>query len=406
MKEIIEYILAGIIIVSFIPLYTVINTSLYNPPPRRIDPNVMVLYSSTIEDVLNKLISTNNFTPALVDIVDLVRQRVGEDVYREYGFHVRIVSWGIVNITLHSDFISVYTRDLGNVTVLIIKNDLTSNTYLITQPTIIYNRQGIYRYDLYISTSDVIIVVAVLETGITRYIDYYIDDDIYKTYILNINGKVYVLNDLSNGAMAKESYGGYQVVDAYLYYYTKLNFSVYRHLHFVHSIDTTIYIYRCSSSYCPGFRKNITPVIYTDTDYYIIYDGTVTLNGKTYEKLYLSSLVYEENYTEIWQKKDRYGGWCWYSEVCDYCTEEYYLYDRIFRGDAIRLHEIESPLYNAVLILLKDDAGRLYVATFYHYEVEFGDTVPRDWQTDSLIYIMRIGMVDYEVILTIWRRTV
>ena len=67
---------------------------------------------------------------------------------------------------------------------------------------------------------------------------------------------------------------------------------------------------------------------------------------------------------------------------------------------------VSSPLYNAVLLLLKDLDGRLYVATFYHHEVDFGDAIPRDWQTDILVYIMRIGMVDYEVTLTIWRRSI
>ncbi len=413
MKEIIEYILAGIIIISFIPLYTIINTSLYNPPPRRIDPNVMVLYSSVVEDVLKDLISTNNFTPSLIDIRELVKQRVGPDIYKDYGFHVGIVSWGIINITLHSDRVSVYTRDLGNLTLLVIRNNLTHEVYLLSSPTASYTDTGIYRYDLYTDTGTIIIVSAVLETGITRYIDYYMDDNISRIYILNINGKIYVLNDLSNGSMKTKNYAGYDVVDSYLYYYTRLNFSVYRHMYFEHSIDT--YIYRmccCTNSPTPPnpylvfLEKNITPMIYTDIDYYSIYDDTTNIGGKTYEKLYLASFEYERNYTEYWVRKDIHGDECSCSEACNGLCPIFVRTSQRPIGSRVYMDVVSSPLYNAVLLLLKDLDGRLYVATFYHNEVEFGDAIPRDWQTDSLIYIMRVGMIDYEVTLTIWRRSI
>jgi len=413
MKEIIEYILAGIIIISFIPLYTIINTSLYNPPPRRIDPNVMVLYSSVIEEVLDELISTNNFTPSLVDIRELVKQRVGPDIYRDYGFHVSIVSWGIINITLYSDRVSVYTRDLGNLTLLVIRNDLSHEVYLLSSPTASFASQGIYKYDFVTDTSSVIIVIAVLETGITRYIDYYIDNSITRIYILNLNGKIYVLNDLSNGRIKTKYYADYLVVDSYLYYYTKLNFSVYRHLYYEHSIDTYIYSMCCCSNsptppnpYLVFLEKEIVPMIYTNISYYSIYDGLTNINGKNYEKLYLASFEYERNYTEYWVRRDIYGGGCSCSEACNGLCPYFVRTSQTFKGSKVYMDIVSSPLYNAVLLLLKDLDGQLYVATFYHNEVEFGDAIPRDWQTDILVYIMRIGMVDYEVTLTIWRRSI
>ncbi len=412
MKEIIEYVLAGIIIASFIPLYTMINVGLYNPPPRRIDPNVMVLYSNAVEEVLNELITSNNLTPTLVDLRQLLINRVGLDVYRDYGFHVTLYSWGIANITVLSNKVIVYTRDKGNLTLLVVWSDLSSSTYFTDAPSHYYSEEGVYKYELAVPTSNLIVSVAVLETGILRYINYYIDNSLRELYLLNINGRIYVLNDLSQGSLATSNYAGYPVVETYLYYYTRFNFSLYRRLYFVHSIDTWIYDMCCCSSptpptdYLVSLEEKVVPMIYTNVSYYGIYDGTITINGKNYQAFYVSNFKHEENYTEYWERRDIHGGYCSCSEACSSRCPYWVRISQSNPSTYNYLNILASPLYNSVLLLIKDASGRVYYAKFYHYSIDFGDTIPKDWQTDILVYNMRIGMVDYEVTLTIWRRSV
>jgi len=411
LKEVIEYILAGLIIASFIPLYITINVNMYNPPPKRMDPNIMVLYSNVIEEVLNELITSNNFTPEIIDIASIVRERVGSDVYKDYGYHVRIVSWGVVNITLYSDHVSVYTRDLGNLTVLIIRNDLSSESYYLETPSKTYYRNALYRYDIYTDTSTIIAVAAVLETGITKYIGYYIADGIHRIYLLNLGNRLYIVNNIGeNGNIATRYYANHYIVDTYLYYYTRRNMSVYRHLYYVHSIDTWIYDMCCCSSsnppnhYLRFLEKEVIPVIYTDIDYYGIYDGTITINGVEYEKFYVAAFGYERNYTEYYERRDLYWGYCSCSEACSDQCPYWVRTDQRFDGDRVFMDELTAPLYNAVLMILRDENGELYAVLFYRHEIEFGDTIPVNWKVETLVYMIRVGMIDYEVTLTIWRR--
>ncbi len=406
MKEVIEYIIAGLIIVSFLPLYTIINETLYTPPARTVKPVILALYTETINRVILDLAGSSNLTPGIIDIHSLIVDDVGADVYRDYGYYFEMTSWGILNITVNGNQVDVYTCDKGNLSLLIVYSDLSSQVIVLENPSSYDVPKGVYIYSTSLPRSDILVVTSVLETGITKYIDYYLSDTLVPVYIANINGRLYLLNDLDNGGVSTSDYHGYQVVDVYMYYYTHRNYSVYRLLEYNYA--TYAYYVNCGYSWlddCGSYYRYVERS-YEEINYYGIYDGVISINGKNYEKLGLSSFEYVARYKEYSRRLNIWGGYCSCSDIYyGRCTDTWYVYSSSFISDSLSKYDISAPLYNTVLVLVKDSNNRLYVATNYHHTISVGDIVPSNWPTVTITYIVRVGMIDYQVTLTVWRRS-
>ncbi len=410
MKEIIEYIIAGIILLSIIPMYIGINTILYTPPRERVSPAVLALYTESINNVVYELISSNNLTPAIIDLNKYVIERVGSDVYRDYGYNVEIVSWGIINITVSDNIVRVYTRDKGNLTILVVYSTLVHEYYTLDTPTYSNELKGIYMYETTTTYSSIIAVVAILETGTAKYIDYYIaySSRVKPLYIMNINGKIYLLNDVSNGNIVPSYYNGYPVVTTYIYYYTPSKMNVYRYLGYSHAIRATYYV--CGYSWledCGAYLYTITR-LYEDINYYsILQSGTITIDDREYQVLQATNFRYEEKHDETWRRLDIWGRYCrcwefWFG----WCTDEWRKVSDTLVETNLYRYDIAAPLYNAVLFVLKDSIGNIYIATPYYHRISFGDTPPSNWPIHTISYILRIGMIDYQVRVSVWRRTI
>ena len=74
-------------------------------------------------------------------------------------------------------------------------------------------------------------------------------------------------------------------------------------------------------------------------------------------------------------------------------------------SSTIKINELKAPIYNIVLVLLKDANGNLHIAIWYPHSIVIGDKVPEDLPVRRITMLRRLGMIDYYVTIYIWRRS-
>ncbi len=381
MKEIIEYLLAALVIISIIPIYNFIMTSYYSPPPKNVEPLTLYTYSQTFNSILYNLNEKGNLTPEVIDITSIFNNALGRNTVINYGYNLSIISHGIKQIKLETNKIVITCRDKGNLSVLIIDSDLSSEEFYVGMPT--YEVNGTYFYLIDIDTSNVIAVAAILETGIVRYYDEWISDDVYRMYVINTNNKVTLLIPADYPLPSLYDYHGYDVVDTYIFYYTQLHYFKYRYLWYRYVKDATYYV-----SYDEPYYK-VLIVNESEINYLSTYYSTREINGKLYYLFFPQVFHYEEQYHEEYRRV----GDTW-RRVTRYLVSSYF-----------DVKQIGFPIYNSVFIILKDTNNRIYIASIYHHRIDLGEKPPVNWPTRTISYFIRIGMVDYLVTITVWRRS-
>lgn len=378
MKELIEYVLAALIIVSFIPIFDVIVTDFSRTNPPIIESSTLVYMSSGIRDVLTNISSQGNFTPQLVDIAEAISSRL--NISRNIGYNVRIVSSGVSKINVQDNNIQVYTTSPGKLYVCIVYNDLSYSNYQLYKPTTTL-ANATFLYTITPPRTDIIAVSAILETGVARYIGYWISDNIYEAYAYNVNNTVTIAIPDTVPQPNYYTVSGLEAIDAILIYYTQGHFYNYSIASGSFIVNLTWFqyysYYRGSGYYKQYFSRYIASY----------YDQT-TIDGITY------SLHKLQNYVE----KDTH-----------YIRYEYYSGNLIIYSDSIvgtesRFFNIQYPIYNLVFIFLRDADNNIYYTIIYPHELSIGEPIPSNWVTYKTTITARIGMVNYDIIITVWRR--
>ncbi|ABN70564.1 hypothetical protein Smar_1475 [Staphylothermus marinus F1] len=378
MKELIEYVLAALIIVSFIPIFDVIVTDFSRTNPPIIESSTLVYMSSGIRDVLTNISSQGNFTPQLVDIAGAISSRL--NISRNIGYNVRIVSSGVSKINVQDNNIQVYTTSPGKLYVCIVYNDLSYSNYQLYKPTTTL-ANGTFLYTIIPSRTDIIAVSAILETGVARYIGYWISDNIYEAHAYNVNNTVTIAIPDTVPQPNYYTVSGLEAIDAILIYYTQghfYNYSIASGSFIVNLTWIQYYSYYWGAGYYKQYFSRYIASYYDQT----------TIDGITY------SLHKLQNYVE----KDTH-----------YILYEYYSGNLIIYYDSIvgtesRFFNIQYPIYNLVFIFLRDADNNIYYAVIYPHELSIGEPIPSNWVTYKTTYTARIGMVNYDIIITVWRR--
>ncbi len=268
--------------------------------------------------------------------------------------------------------------DKGNLSILLVYDDLSYNYYRLVQPSYVLPG-NIYVFDLFVNTAGLVAVGAILETGVARYYNHWISSNIYRAYILDINGEVKIVIPVDYPKPQTFIYQGYRVINASIYYYSQHAFFQYKYLW---------YMYIKDAYYSPRSIKLYFNV--SEVNYLATYDGIVLINGNNYYELTPKVFHWERQYYELWRYKR--GTW-----ILEYYAPHLPPY--------LEIHSLSYPIYNCVFIVLKDAVGNIYVAYPYRHSLVFGERIPSNWPNASATYVIRIGMIDYNVKVTIWRRS-
>ena len=379
MKEVIEYVLATLVILSCIPLYNFITDQLYSPPELEVDYSLATMFSEHVIDTLKQVAVYGNLSSPLIDLSTYIREKLSY-LGNEYGYQISIVSQGILDTVLQGNTLKIYTMDQGNVSILAIFSDGSMENMTITSPsTICPNNTYVYETSIS-STSQLKFIVVVLDTGVYRYIDYYSNGtDI--VYLGNINNTLYLISD--HQFPPNSIINGSQYVMAKIISFSNGNFLV--------SKETMYKKYLRLEAGWIGWCF-IVWEIYESTEirYYAIYDGVTTVGPYTYYKYRIS--VLEERNTI--KSPIYWFPWCTPPEPENITPPVY------------RMNELRAPIYNLLLVLLKDANGDIHIAIWYPHSIVVGDNVPKDLPVRRVVMLRRLGMIDYYVTIYVWRRSI
>ncbi len=380
MKEIIEYLLAALVIISFIPVYAVINQTLYTPPPKGVSPLVLSTYTEVVKNTLFELGKEQVVDPYVIDLGEFIAEKIPE-VYNTFGFHIDSTSWLVKNVTVNNNIVTVYVFEPGNLSLLIIYDDLSYDSIKLLTYTSKTNSLYIYQYTA--SSPNIIAISAILETGVATCIGYWISNNVYKAYMVSNDGVLSLVIPTDEPAPSTTYYNGIgYVVYAHVYYYNYGSYYKYSNLYYTYIKDVYWYSY-----YRIVLNFNKSRIVYYGVD-----QGVEEINGKTYYRFDLINHYYDQLYRKTCYRQYDNVWSCWG--------------ERTLSPAYIVNTPISFPIYNTVFIILKDSSGRLYVAQTYYNSFSFGDSIPENWPIQSISYVVRIGMIDYEVKVTVWRRSI
>jgi len=368
LKEIIEYILAVVIVLSIIPFYNMVATQFYNPSkPSSFTESTDILVSAVKQAFIDAY-NRGNISVELPDVVDSLRQSIEKyaaPILGDYYYYVRIYS--PINVTVDTVKRQVVVSSPYNLTtylLLVSWNGRESTSVKLTTPT--SGEAGFtYKYDYSsLRFKNFSTIVAVSGYGSTWFIGYW----------LNTSSTMgYVISDPSrNLAIAASK----KISDISFYGFTGCNTSIY--------YFTTQELRNYTSSW-----TNITWYFYRGSYYYIMYYNiTETVYLSRIEGLYNASLY---RYTVYLAK-----GWEFHNVTSgrDSLQERRYNYS-----------SITYPVYNVVLVTIYDSFNNLIYAPAYRGEYVVTNAPvkpPNDAARTS--FTITIGMFTYQGELYIWRR--
>ena len=424
MKEIIEYILAALIIISVIPVITYVESSVYTPRPRAVEPIVQAVFANKLFDTLDNIFASGNLTlfqPSLFNTI--LAQQLSS--YTDYGYNITIRPYAI-KIDAVSWTINVTTMYNGTVSLLVVSTGLairTTNTprQVILQPNNTYE----YVFANPFSPVYTALVIAVLDIGTAKFIDYKIvDSNMKQLSLININGQVYLLAPTTLSTALTTAPG-----QAIICYYDPSTQNYYYYGNINYDYVSNINLYR-APNYFWGTLYNDTRIYtsYNRVKYNVIYTGTVNLDGKTFNAFKLYSFTN--------QSIGYFHGRYWFtgtvttntiikttttsvSGIGEIQVNITVTYPKItsttltsssttsyLSTSVTNTYPIYYPLLNVVAILVRDSSGNIYVALPYFNYLTAGSTIPTNWPVSHQSYWYVVGMFSYYVQITVWRKSV
>ena len=387
MKEIVEYILAALIIISIIPIYDYIMTTIYSPPELKVEKTTAYSFADQVIPIIYEAGLYGNLSSPLLDLGALIKNKLPY-MTSKYGFHIDMVSGGITRIE-YSGSIKVYTIMKGNVSLLILRSN--GATYNITLTTPSYDLgNGTYIYEYVPSVDDIVFIAAVLDTEYYRFVNYYYGN-VKKVYIGNYNGSLVIASD--KGYLTYYTLpNNYMGVPLNITGYSEYGFEV---LSDVVKYGNVIGIGNIGIGWSFPYGLYISYDVYYDSRairYYGLYNTTLSVDTGEYD-LTAVNVVY--NYT------------------IDTVRYRYYLFWGIVTTELVssvsyymERYPVYAPIYNLPIIYGRDGSGEVFVGTWYPHRLSFGDTIPEGIPVTRITLVKRIGMVDYYITIYMWRKAV
>lgn len=439
MKEIIEYILAALIIVSVIPVITYVESTVYAPRPRNVEPIIQVLFANKVFDTIDQIFRTGNLTLFQPNIFNtIIAQELS--FYSDYGYNITIKPYAIkiddigwtINIT------SIYN---GTISLLVVSTGLAIRT-VNTPRNIILLQNNTYKYVFANPFSPVytMMVIAVLDIGTAKFIDFKIvSDNVNKLSLVNIDGKVYLLAPTTLNTPLTTAPG-----QAIICYYDPATKNYYYYGNINYDYISGISYYRAPNYFWGTlYNKTTRYTQYNKIKYDVVYTGTLTLYGSTYDMFGLYS--YTNQTTGYFSGQYYFTGTVVINSISTSTTTvvNTITYSIPFIGkivyttalpveasitvtypkitsttltassttsyptsSATATYPIYYPLLNVVAVLVVDSNGNIYVALPYFNYLTAGSAVPTNWPVSREAYWFKVGMFSYYVQITIWRKSI
>lgn len=366
MKEIIEYLLAILIILSFIPLYNMLSTTYYTP---RVEPGVETAsyaFEEALKYVLLYSFSIGNYTQEVTEVGRVLNSTLenylGPYLLQRFGFYARVHT-PIENIlvTPYSFAEIRSTYNLTTYALLVHKNGREMEVVEAAFSRQLDTGEFIFVVHLYQARiKDPGCIIVVQESRNNRFIAYWVSPGLTIAQPLNIDGlALHVENntlrpiDLSNVGAA---------YNASIYYYSGPGFAQYT----TSTYNITEWIEFARGGTILRRPYNITTITYL---------GLVSPGQ--------SSIVKIVNYRlDVKREFVRGSG-----------DSE--------KGNYSYITHLTQPIYNLVLVALLD-ASQSVVAPIYRNEWRFGEQPPVN--ADTRYSSIRIGMFDYLIEIKVWRK--
>jgi hypothetical protein len=366
-KEIVEYVLAVLIILSIVPFYNMVVTQFYAPEKSIGYGEVSDLFLSIIKQAFTDMYNYGNTSIELTDIkasLDNMIKKYAGSIYDDYYFYARIYT--PLNITVDPGSSRVIVSSPYNMSTLLLLVSLNSTVSYNTRPTAIDAGGNVFNYIFNYSQIPVksfSAIIAVSGYGSTWFIGYWLNTTVEKGYVISdINRNLAVVaRDIRLNTIRFYGFTGYNTT---LYYFTGQAIMNYT------SSWTNISWEFKEDTYT---RYNITETRYMSR-----------ISGQYNEALH----VYN-----VYLVKGRSYYTYYYNNRSSKLVETTYEYSGI-----------NYPVYNIVLVSIYD-GGKTISAPIYSNVYEVSNTVNSPPQGASKIssYI-RVGMFTYIIDLWSWRR--
>ncbi|WP_434731127.1 hypothetical protein WLZ34_05945 [Thermogladius sp. KZ2Tp1] len=377
MKEIVEYVLAFIILLSVIPVFNMMVNVYYKPLVKAPQTNVVDIYATAVSLALSNAFSSGNLTPELPElynsIVNYVNSAVGETIYSRYGFNATVSS-GVTAVTVSGGSLVVKTLYNGTLAVLLVFKGGGWSTLSKASPDAFDPSSGTYTYTFTLQSTPQA-VVAVLESSSARFVNYWFQDPSASAYLYSSSGNVMlaVSNSVLSTVMAYNHPNFSTVYNTTLLYYANNTFNAYSSTYYEPLVWVVFY---------PGRYDNVT-LNRSSIGYYSRPAGAWNSTYST-----LRTFVGETHVTV--------------NLTCQWVSGNYYCSNPVYVSSWAGTRDLVLPISNLVMVVVYDGSNSI-PAPVYRGAFSVGERPPSSgyWETT---YYVRLGLFDYVVDLKVWQR--
>jgi len=361
-KELVEYILATVILASSLVAYNFIMDTMSAPPDVVVDPTLLSLLSTQIKDLLETQVLHGNSTSPFFSFEKYLNQELGY-ILKDYAYRIEVVSGGITEMTYNdaSKTITVKVVEPGTLNLLLVNQTPTGFTIVNTTVANYAYANGAYFYTINVSSLGVnnpIYAVAVLEIPSYRYIDYLSIGNVTEVNFAEYNGIVTVA--LPSNITSDRTF------NTTIIYYGNMTYEVANSKILIETTGT-------QGDNVTFSNKTISYILNKTAD--------VNYEGNNY-KVYELDVGKYTNTTTIKLHPSPY---------------------LIGSTTTISSDPVESPIYNLLLAVFRDSSGKIYVARWYPHALTIGSNIPGESPYSKLTFYARLGYFDYWVTVYLWR---
>jgi len=383
LKEIIEYILAFIIITSIIPVYNMMMNTYYRPTLRYPQANVVEVYANAVTQALNTAFSRGNLTPEIPElyqgILSDIAAIVGQTVFNMYGFNATVYS-AITSVNVTGNNVTVSTLYNGTLTLLLVYGDGSWSTVSKSQSDSYDPATNLFTYS-FITPTTPNAVAAVLESPTARFVNYWLRNASSTAYLFTQSGNLRLVVDSGLLSTLKPfNHPNFsRVYNTTLIYYADKNFGNYTSTYY----ETLIW-----GVFNPGGSDEVT-LNQSRIGYYSNVSGSFNSTSLVL-RVFAGESYVTVNETCMWTNLTSTSGSTY---TCD---------SPVYVGNWVNTKEICLPISNLLMVLLYDGANSIPAPVYRGY-ISIGQPPPASGYSESVFYI-RLGIFDYIVDLKVWQR--
>ncbi|ADV64600.1 hypothetical protein [Desulfurococcus mucosus] len=369
MKEVVEYVLAVLIVLSILPFYNMVATQFYTPTKGRGTVAVGDIFVSAVSLAFRDAYNNGNTSIEVAEVrssLDSLIRRYAGSAYDEYYYYARLYS--PINVTLDPTGRTVTVYSPFNMTtyLLLVSWNGAASISLQLNPV---KAGDVFKYTYNysaLSFKGVSVAVAVSGYGSTWFIGYWLNESSTMGYIVAAPGGLLTVLADRNAGLKPTSFYNYTGFNSTIYYVATQGLANYTR---------------------SWTNITIKMIVSGDIVSYMEYNTTETMYlGE--KKTYNSSM---DAYTLYLAKGRSY--WV-YSEGRSRLVE-----------NATEKASVNYPIYNMVLATIYDGARVIYAPAYRNnYTVTNAPEHPPG-DADRVSSYVTIGMFTYMVDLWSWRRS-